>query len=67
MVAGSEVEAHVEEGSQRLEEVRCELGAAIGGDVERDAMLGEDMSDKSISYINGSCSICGRDENTLLG
>ena len=61
------VEAHAEEGAEGSEEVRGKLQAAIGGYVEGDAMLGEDMGDESICDINCGSVIRGGDENTFLG
>ena len=48
VVTGGEVQAHIESFTQGLEEVRDELGALIGGDVDGDSMLGEDMEEEQL-------------------
>ena len=65
-VTGSEVEAHVKEGAERSEEVGCEFGAAVRGNVERDAVLRKYMGNKGISDVYGGSSICSRNKYAFL-
>ena len=46
MIYGSEVESHIQCGSEGSEEVRHKFGSMIGGDMAWDTVLGEKMKDK---------------------
>ena len=48
VVAGGEVESHVERFSEGAEEVRNELRAMVGGDVRWNSVLREDVEDEEL-------------------
>src|SRR3984893_11639214 len=53
VIPRSEVQGHIEDLAQRAEKTRDELGAAIGGDVQRDSVFREDMEYKQTSQLRG--------------
>jgi hypothetical protein len=65
-MSGGEVETHAKERAEGSEEVRCEFGAAVGRDVEGDAVLGEDMGNEGVSDIYGGSGVCSRNEYAFL-
>ena len=66
VVAGGEVESHVQCSSEGSEEVGHELGAPVGGDVGGNSVLGEDVDDEESSKSGGVDVVRGGDEYTLL-
>src|SRR6202030_4476794 len=49
VVPRSEVQGHIEDLAQRVEKTRDELGATIGGDVQRNSVFREDVEYKQTS------------------
>ncbi len=67
VITRSEVQSHVKRSSKRSEEVQDKFGAAVGGDVGRNTMLGEYVNHKELCEFSRGDSIVGRNEYGLFG
>ena len=67
VVPGGEVEIHVQSFPQGTEEDRHKLRAAVGSNVSRYTMFGEDISNKEFGQASRVYGVRGRNEDALLG
>ena len=67
MIAGSEMQFHIQSDSKRVEEMGNEFGSTIGSDMAWNSMLGEDMKNKELCKLLRCDHVMSRNEESLLG
>ncbi|EJF59971.1 hypothetical protein DICSQDRAFT_63901 [Dichomitus squalens LYAD-421 SS1] len=67
MVPGDEVEVHVKDSSEGVEEVGHKFRATVRGDVGRNSVLGEDVLKEQFRELRSVECIVRRDEDGLFG
>ena len=67
MISGGEVELHVQGFSERTEEPGDEFGPTVGGNMLRNSVFGEHVSNEQNCKVFGSAMNCCWNEDTLLG
>jgi len=56
---GGEAKSHVKKGTGRIEEMGRKLRAAVGGDMERNSVLGEDVRNEGVCNVGHRYSVQG--------
>ena len=67
MIAGSEMQLHVQSDSEGLEEMGDKFRSVIGSDMAWDSVLGEDVKNEELCKLLRCDHIMCRNEEPLLG